>query len=151
MYLRRNKNAVITANQGTQDTLQKIEVLKDVSAIPRRDWQPPSEYTKPTVNNILKFWYSSYRKATGKFPECPAQAMRYKAERLMLKLGYTTVLRVLEFMSTPSSKYYQYPYTLNVVEQAYTELQQIENSSEDKTYDGFIGNLKFKKMKGSDR
>lgn len=110
-------------------------------------WQIPIAYNRSVgPRAVVTFWAKTYCDATGKLPDCPPYKMTAKAGWLIAKLGFEAVMRTLAFMATPYSKYYQYPYTLNVVEVAYEEFKEIKATGHRVFHDGFIGQLNLRNL-----
>ncbi len=106
------------------------------------DWTVPFKYRNATPDNIVRFWLESTFKATGVRPVYNVFAMRQQALNVLSQLDYERVIRILAFMATPFSKYYQYPYAVEKVVEANEELTQLETTKKKKEIyirDGFIG------------
>jgi|SRR3972149_633698 len=91
------------------------------------DWQPPAEFGICSPKNVVRFWLKSLR-------ECGAPVGGYhvhmyvrEAEYLIAQYGYVQVLRAVAFMTSPLSKYYQYPFALPKVSEGMQELSNPSN------------------------
>ncbi len=62
----------------------------------------------------------------------------------MKELGFETVMRVLAFMGTANSRFYQSPFALASVRKAMVEMEQARK--ELREYSGFIGPRGLRKL-----
>ena len=121
-----------------------IDKLKAPPPDPINDnWRPPARYKlHHTAENVVAYWRETTRKSAGKAPDYSGGAMLVQARRLLKVVTYEQALRVLAWMATPASKYYQYPYAIEKVLDGLCELNGAKKVAtvRDLTYHtGYIG------------
>lgn len=147
IYSKKRKRSSLLKVEGRGSNAPPKTVLEPFED---ENWIPPPEYKNETVNNVLKWWVKTTRDS-GSPTKINPQTQRPKAELLIAKYGYPRVLRVILYMSTPFSKYYQYPYGLGVVDKAVLELEAFLKSKNRKTYTGWIGPIGVKDLTHEDK
>lgn len=103
-----------------------------------KDWLPPPEYRTEDASTLVKYWRETFREATGKYPKWPPFVQMSYAEFLLARPGFLKSMRILKFMSTPKSKYYQFPYGIKVVSDAEEEFDDAV-TGKGRAHAGFIG------------
>ena len=147
MYLRPKSETKVGVDEVGKPNLS-VQVFQ--TEVYEEDWQIPSPFNRRSESpgTIVTFWSKTYCDATGGLPECPMYAMVAKANYLIAKIGYKNVMQTLAFMSSPHSKYFQFPYTLNVVVEAYEEMLMVRRHGPRKAYGGFVGRTLFRDIGG---
>ncbi len=102
-------------------------------------WFIPRSFTRLSPSSVVRYWVKTYFDSTGQLPDYSPFAMRSIARRLMTQFEFKQIMKTLYFMSTPLSKYYQYPYGLDCVPKAIEEMKLVESSVEPRVYSGFLG------------
>ncbi len=109
------------------------------------DWQPPYHLQVPKPENVVTYYYSIRRSTSNPIPaEFSPYAFRKEAQALISELGYRTVMRLLAFMGTANSRFYQSPFALSSVRKAKVEMEAAR--SELREYSGFIGPTGLRKL-----
>lgn len=115
--------------------MNKLKPFEDVYS---SEWTPPFRFRKETPANVVQWWLETARKAGSPIQQIDPRTQMAKAEQLIGELGYVRVLKVLRFMSTPNSKFFQYPYGLRSVRKANLEFDKVANGTVD-AHSGWIG------------
>lgn len=149
MYLRSVIRRVIPVSEIGRP---KLECTTDQLEVYDVDWEVPVRFRSPETSlTVVRFWAATYTESTGQMPACPPFTQIRQADLLIAKLGYKEVVQTLAFMASPFSKYFQYPYSLRVVENAHDELLSVRQLGPQKVYDGFVGRTTFRCLdKGAD-
>ena len=107
-------------------------------------WDVPEKFSSPSGFNIRKFWLMCLRR-TGAPRDTVARYNIYmykpESDYLLAKYGYKEVMRAIEFMTSPLSKYFQYPFGLPKVVEGIEELKEKAETAPRAPYIGFVGNL----------
>ena len=147
MYLRPKPELRVGVDEVGKPSLS-VQVFQ--TEVYEEDWQIPNPFNRrsESAGTVVTYWTKTYCDATGSLPNCPMFAMVKKADLLIAKLGFKAVMQTLAFMSSPHSKYFQFPYTLNVVMEAYEEMLMVRSNGPKRTYKGFIGKTLFRNLGG---
>ena len=140
MYIRKSKSQHLESQVDYQQPQKASEIVKGLS-----DWVLPMMFTKPTASSVVRYWVKTCFDASGRLPEYSPFAQRNVAVKLLAQFEFEQIMKAVYFMSTPFSKYYQYPYTLDCVPKAIEEMKLVESSTETKVYSGFLG-LRVKQL-----
>ena len=107
-------------------------------------WDVPEKFSFPSSFNIRKFWLMCLRR-TGAPRDTVSRYSIYmyqpESDYLLAKYGYKLVMRTIAFMTSPLSKYFQYPFGLPKVVEGIEELEEKSQKEPQAPYTGLVGNL----------
>jgi len=105
------------------------------------EWQPPVRFKEPTEQSVFSYWVEMIGR---QHPVLTRWYVKQQIPLILAKFEFLDVMRVIAWVSSPRSKFYQFPCTLKstIIEKALEEMQ----SGEQRVYTGFLGPLNLKDL-----